>query len=276
VRAVTRAVSLGSGTLAEVAPEPAVEASRALWSGAQAMRTRWVRDLTDWTWTVDGLVATHDAGREVLRFDPDTGVLREAFLPRPGALLRDDALLAAVASAERVPGSLKLSTRVRGEALTACVQALFPLDLAVLAAVTEELARAGPSASLWAVGLAPGVDLLLFEGRWAGWRALDPVSFLRPMGWPEPREGRAPDPGLRGALVDLVYDWMTLDAGERPRPDEVTDPEEIAHLVGLRERARSLAREAVPEGDPTAGVAQDIAAQVHWGWGFFRVADAEE
>jgi hypothetical protein len=268
-------VTLGTGTVAEVVPGDAPEPSRALWSGAQALRTRWARDLTDWTWSVEGLVSTEDLGREVLRFDPDSGALREAFLPRPGAVLREDGLLAAVASAQRLPGSLRLSSRVRGEALPPCAAALFPLDLGILAAVTEEVLGATEPRSLTCVAVAPGVDFLVLEGRWAGWRALDPVSLLRPMGWPEQREAGTPEAALRSALVDLVYDWMTLDAGPRPRPDEVTDPEEIAHLVSFRERARALAGTRAPEGDPTPGVARDIAAQVHWGWGFFRIAEGD-
>lgn len=266
-------VTLGPGTVVEVVPGDAPEPSRGLWSGAQALRTRWARDLTDWAWSVEGLISTEDCGREALRFDPATGALREAFFPRPSGLLREDGLLQAIATAERVPGSLRLATRVRGEALTPCTTALFPLDLGLLAAVTDEVARAPEPPTLTCVAVATGVDLLVLEGRWAGWRAVDPVRLLRPMGWPELREPEGPEEPLRRALVDLVYDYMTLDAGPRPRPDEVSDPEEIAHLVSFRERARALADTAVPAGDPTPGVARDIAAQIHWGWGFFRVAE---
>ncbi|MDB4932522.1 MAG: hypothetical protein JWM10_5006, partial [Myxococcaceae bacterium] len=75
-------------------------------------------------------------------------------------------------------------------------------------------------------------------------------------------------------LTALLYDWMCIDAGARVRPDLATDPDDIAHMVALRDRARALAESARLAGDEAvAGVAADVAAHVHWSWGFFRVGE---
>ena len=66
-------------------------ATVARWSGAQAIRTRWRDDLSASGWSVEGCVGTRGDDGDALRFDPTTGLLREAYLGRPVALRFDDA-----------------------------------------------------------------------------------------------------------------------------------------------------------------------------------------
>ncbi len=249
------------------------------WSGALAIRTRWRADLTSVGWSAEGCVGTPDDDEgDAARFDARTRALREAYLSRPRALRIDDALLHRVAEVADEAGSLALAPGADAFSLAPADVALFDLSLSALVALRSDAAEtlAAGRGALRALGASPHVSLLFVDGRYAGWRARDPVSLARPMGWPETREARALTGDERAALTSLLYDWMVIDASPRADPSEAADPEEIAHMVSLRERARSLAGsecDVSDERDPTAGVARDVAAHIHWGWGFFKVGE---
>lgn len=236
------------------------------WSGATAFRARRRADLGAPGWSVEGCVGADDDDGDALRFDGDDRSLREVFLRRPARCVVDDELLARLRLVDAAPGALHLPREVGAFSLPRTAVALFDVSLDVLAALTA----APGEGALFAVAVTDALALL-FEGeRYVGWRVTDPVSQLRPMGWPEVHEGGALT--QRDALAALVHDYMVIDASPRPRPDEVTDPDDIAHMVSLRERARSLAAQGDPD-DRRPGVARDIGAHVHWAWGFFRVGD---
>ena len=93
------------------------------------------------------------------------------------------------------------------------------------------------------------------------------------MGWPEVRDATAPSGVSRDELAALLYDWMSIDAGSVVRPDEARDDEDTAHMRGVRDRARALAATDACAGDAVAEVARDVAAHMHWSWGFFRVSE---
>lgn len=250
-------------------------AAVARWSGAQAIRTRWRDDLTSTGWSVEGAIGTADDDGDTMRFDAVTGQLRETYLNRPAALLVDDALLARVSALTAHEGALSIAPSTAPFSLPVTDVALFDVSLACLSALRRDaidlLAR--DEGDTLAVPLGDGVSLLFVEGRYAGWRALDPIARARPMGWPEGRDPRPLRDEERAALTSLVYDWMVIDASPRIEPVDATDPDEIAHMTTLRERARALseAAHARDERDPIAGVARDIAAQILWGWGFYKV-----
>ncbi len=265
---------------AVVVLDPAAEVSPAVsfWSGALAFRTRWAADRRTATWTTEGCLGSRDEGGDVLRFDPGTRRVRETWLSRPSSVRIDARLLAAVEAAPCVPGVPTLHPDATDFACPPMAAALFDVALGCYAAVTAPLAHGGIAAlgspgELRAAAITAHVHLLFAGGRCVGWRVLDPVTHARPMGWPEPREGAVPAGPRRTELTALLYDWMTLDASARVRPDEAADPDEIAHLVAVRDRARRLAALTAPDDDPVPGVARDIAAHVHWSWGFFRLGD---
>ena len=237
------------------------------WSGALAFRARWSADLTHPTWSVEGCLGADDDG-DALRFDATTRALREVYLARPSRTAADVALLARVRSVAPRRGQLALAAEVSSVSLPPMEFALFDVSLDVLAAVPAAL----PEGELTAVAVTDALALLFVDGVYVGWRVTDPVAYARPMGWPDAERGGPPS--RREALTALLHDWMVIDATDRPRPDEVEDPEDIAHMTALRARARALAVPGEP-GDPTPGVAKDIGAHVHWGWGFFRVPDRE-
>ncbi|MEZ4390521.1 MAG: hypothetical protein R3A48_05445 [Polyangiales bacterium] len=236
------------------------------WSGGGAFRARWRSDLAESTWSVSGCVGAEDDDGDSLRFDRDARTLREAYFTRPARVSRDTELLARIRALPTAPGALRLDPAVRAFSLPRTTIALFDVSLDVFAALCDEAGEG----TLRAVSVSDALSLLFVDDRYAGWRVRDPVSLLRPMGWPDVREGDAPT--RLDALLALTHDWMVIDGTTRPRPDEVSDPEEIAHMTALRGRARALASEGEPD-DPTPGVAKDIGAHIHWGWGFFRVPD---
>jgi GNAT superfamily N-acetyltransferase len=250
-------------------------ATVARWSGALAIRTRWRDDLITTGWSVEGAIGTGDDEGDTMRFDAVTGQLRETYLNRPVGLLVDDALLARVNALTPREGALSIAPSTAPFSLAVTDVALFDVSLACLAALrrdaVDRLARG--EADAFAVSVGDGVSLLFVDGRYAGWRARDPIALARPMGWPEGRDPRALRDDEREALTSLVYDWMVIDASPRIEPVDATDPDEIAHMTTLRERARALSEAAGErdERDPVAGVARDIAAQILWGWGFYKV-----
>jgi hypothetical protein len=211
-------------------------------------------------------VGADDDDGDGLRFDPAGRALREVYLHRPTRVRADEALLSRVRALAPREGVLRLPEAVSTFTLPRARFALFDVSLDVLAAFTD----APGEGELQAVALTDALALLFLDGAYVGWRVHDPVSQARPMGWPDVQESRAP--AQRDALAALVHDWMAIDATTRPRPDEVTDEEEIAHMTALRDRARSLAAQG-DGSDPGAGVARDIGAHIHWSWGFFRVGE---
>lgn len=236
------------------------------WSGATAFRARWRDDLSRGAWNVDGCVGADDDEGDGLRFDPATRALREVYLHRPARVSADEETLSRVRAVAPDDGVLRLPEAVSTFVLPRARYALFDVSLDVLAAFVD----APGEGALRAVALTDALALLFVDGAYVGWRVRDPVSQARPMGWPDVQESRAP--AQRDALAALVHDWMAIDATTRPRPDEVTDEEEIAHMTALRDRARSLAAQG-DGSDPGAGVARDIGAHIHWSWGFFRVGE---
>jgi hypothetical protein len=236
------------------------------WSGATAFRARWRDDLARGAWRVEGCVGADDDDGDGLRFDPAGRALREVYLHRPAPVRADEALLTRVRALVPREGVLRLPEAVSSFVLPRARFALFDVSLDVLAAFTD----APGEGELQAVALTDALALLFLDGAYVGWRVRDPVAQARPMGWPDVQESRAP--AQRDALAALVHDWMAIDATTRPRPDEVTDAEEIAHMTALRDRARSLAAQG-DGSDPSAGVARDIGAHIHWSWGFFRVGE---
>jgi hypothetical protein len=248
-----------------------------LWNGALAFRTRWREDRFGNEWSVDGCIGSREGDGDAMRFEAVTRVLRETYFARPARVRADEELLARIAALEPAPGGLVLAPDAVEFTLEPMDVALFDLALATFAGLRADWIERRRDAVI--AGAAPGLDArsisrhvaLLFEdGACVGWRVRDPLACVRPMGWPEAREAAIPE-AHRARLAALVYDWMTVDAAPRVAPAEASDPEEIAHLVAIRERARELAEEPCAELDPTAEVARDIAAHIHWGWGFFRV-----
>ncbi|MFO0653111.1 MAG: GNAT family N-acetyltransferase [Polyangiales bacterium] len=266
---------LADGVSAVFIPSAQTPETVARWSGAQAIRTRWRDDLSASGWSVEGCVGTRGDDGDALRFDPTTGLLREAYLGRPVALRFDDELLARVAALPDHEGALTVSVTTPPFELAATDFALFDVSLGWLVALRAEAveALAGDAASVTAVRLCDRVSIVFASGRYAGWRARDPVAIARPMGWPEGREPRELSADERAALTSLVYDWMVIDASPRIEPAEAEDPEDIAHMTALRERARALSERDgdADERDPVGGVARDVAAQILWGWGFYKI-----
>ncbi len=266
---------LADGVTAVLVASAPTPATVARWSGAQAIRTRWRDDLSASGWSVEGCVGTRDDDGDALRFDPSTGMLREVYLGRPAALRFDDALLAAVAALPDREGALTVSVTTPPFELGATDFALFDVSLSCLVALRAEAVEAltNGDASATALRLSDRVSLVFVRGRYAGWRARDPIAIARPMGWPEGREPRALTEAERASLTSLVYDWMVIDASPRIEPADATDPDDIAHMTGVRERARALSEcdAEADERDPVAGVARDVAAQILWGWGFYKI-----
>ena len=263
-------LSVAEGVGVEVVDD--VRPAVTLWSGAQAFRTRWRYDRASLEWSVPGLIGTgdDDTTGDALRFDATTRVLREAVLARPTKVLFDDRVWNAALDVPVREGALHL---VEPAVLTlpSMDVAMFDLDLAGFVALREGAATADLAG--WCAVRAAQEVARLFDaaGRWAGWRVEDPVRRARPMGWPDVREEPVAEGPDRQSLAALLYDWMCIDASPRVRPDEASDPDDVAHLVALRTRARALAAYAA---DPVvAGVATDVAAHVHWSWGFFRVGE---
>ncbi|MEZ4407566.1 MAG: hypothetical protein R3A52_13975 [Polyangiales bacterium] len=121
--------------------------------------------------------------------------------------------------------------------------------------------------------LSEHAALLIDEGAVVGWRVLDPLAHARAMGWPESRDPSPVSAARRATLAGVLYDWITIDGGAVVRPDEASDPEEIAHMVAVRDRAREIADVHPGDADDAADVARDVAAHIHWSWGFFRVGE---
>ncbi len=97
---------------------------------------------------------------------------------------------------------------------------------------------------------APGADPAILA---ASERARATFKYLwRELTW----EYRRIIPALELAAVKAAFG------------DEGGHPDEVEHMTGLRDRARSLA-----EGgdDVVSGVARDVAAHAHWSWGFYRL-----
>lgn len=264
----TSRLALAEGVFLELVDDPASPLLETRWSGALAFRARWREDLARAGWSVEGCIGADDDEGDALRFDRATRALREVYLRQPARVLRDPDALARVRAVSTRRGRIRLADGVATFALPRTHVTLFDVSLDVLAALRED-AGEGP---LTAVAVTDALSLLFVDGVYAGWRVTDPIAHARPMGWPDVQSGAAPS--RREALTALVHDWMVIDAGPRVRPDEVTDPEEIEHMVALRARARELAAHG-EEGDPTPGVARDIGAHIHWSWGFFRVPEAE-
>ena len=269
--------TLAAGVIARVAASAGAPAMVTLWSGAQAFRARWATDRGGHGWTSAGCVGSRETDDgDALRFDAATRVLREVWLTRPGRVAFDEDVWRAALALPATPGTLTL---IAGDdfALPAMDVGVFDLGLMGYVALRAEAFAAGvlPFARWTALAVSAEMALLFDEGgRWSGWRVLDPVARVRPMGWPDVRE-TPPEAGeAREALTVLLYDWMCIDAGARVRPDLATDPEDIAHMVSLRARTRALAESAKRDGyDAVGGVAADVAAHVHWSWGFFRVGE---
>lgn len=254
-------LTLAPGVTATLDPAAAAPETSTLWSGAMAFRARWRHDRLAAGWTVDDCVGSEGDDGDALRFDVRTRVLREAYLTRPARLRVDEALLARAADAPLLPGVLRLD----GDgpfALAPMDVALFDVSLGFLVSLRAHVG----DVALTAVAASPDLALLFADGAYVGWRARDPAAHARPMGWPEARDVEAPDPARAAALRDLLYDWMVIDASPRAEPG-AAPPEEVEHMAALRDRARALA-----EGDDVvAGVARDVAAHAHWGWGFYRL-----
>ena len=268
---------LAEGVRARVVASPRATEMATLWSGAQAFRARWSVDRPRLGWTIDGCVGSRESDEgDALRFDESTRRLREVWLTRPSRVAFDEEVWRAAMALTPTAGALTL-VEGDGFALPAMEVGVFDLGLTGYVALRSEGFAAGAEAlSRWtALALSPELALLFDEaGRWSGWRVLDPVSRARPMGWPDVQELPIREGDGREALTALLYDWMCIDAGARVRPDLATDPEDIAHMVSLRARARALAESAKERGDEAvAGVAADVAAHVHWSWGFFRVPE---
>lgn len=252
-----------------------------LWSGAQALRTRWRGDRMDGAWSRDECLGSLDAGGDVLRFDPDTLRIRETYLVRAPTARIDAALWEAVRTAPTLDGTLSLDAEARAVAfeVPSAAEGLFDVELRCLAGLTAAYLERRAEAEgdtvppLEAVPVSSVVSLLFSAGRYVGWRALNPIVAVRPMGWPEVRESPTPDPAHRDALVALLHAWMTVDAQGALRPDEVDDPSLLAPMLAVRDQARALAALDLDPADPIPGVARDIAADVHWRWGFFRLGD---
>jgi hypothetical protein len=270
-------VTLAEGATARVVAPSAATAMATLWSGAQAFRARWGSDRATLAWSVDGCVGSRETDDgDALRFDAATRRLRELWLTRPGRVAFDEAAWRAAMALPATTASLALAEG-DGFALPAMDVGVFDLGLTGYVALRSEAFAAGADAlARWTAAAVSAEVALLFDegGRCGGWRVLDPVARVRPMGWPDVRESPLGYGPARDALTALLYDWMCIDAGARVRPDLATDPDDIAHMVALRDRARSLAESARLAGDEAvAGVAADVAAHVHWSWGFFRVGD---
>ncbi len=267
-------LSLAADVTVRFTPDaPSVERV-ARWSGAQAIRTRWRADLASPGWSVDECVGTSDDDGDAMRFDPKTGALRETWFNRPSELRFDDALLARVSSTSDRDGVLIVVDRTKSFALPPTEVALFDVSLACLVALRREAAESlSGGADALSIGLCSGVSALFVDGRYAGWRARDPLALARPMGWPETREPRPLDEDERAKLASLLYDWMVIDASPRIDPADAKDPEDIAHMLALRQRVRALAEIEgdADERNPAPGVARDVAAQILWGWGFYKI-----
>jgi len=260
-----RSFTLASGVTVTLDPAATAPETSTLWSGAVAFRARWRSDRYALEWTVDGCVGCVDDDGDALRFDAATRALREVYLTRPARHRIDEALLARAAEAPVAPGVLRLDGAAPFT-LAPMDVALFDVSLGAFVALREGVTAEG--AALTAVEASPHLALLFLEGDYVGWRVLDPAAHARPMGWPEAREAEAVDAVRADALRALLYDWMVIDASPRVHPVDAASPDEVEHMTGLRDRARSLA-----EGgdDVVSGVARDVAAHAHWSWGFYRL-----
>lgn len=268
-------LSLGDGVVVRLRTRATPRPAATLWSGAVDFRTRWQSDRAGMSWNVDGLLGSRDdEGSDALRFDPITRELRESSLRRPKRRRVDAELLARVASLPVTAGALHL---VSGDGFTLAPMdvSLYDTDLGCFVALREGYADRASTEGLSprAVPLSEHAALLIDEGAVVGWRVLDPLSHARAMGWPESRDPSAVSAARRATLAGVLYDWITIDGGAVVRPDEASDPEEIAHMVAVRDRARELADVHPGAADDAADVARDVAAHIHWSWGFFRVAE---
>ncbi len=266
------ALQLGDGTVHVASRTTPLLVTR--WNGGRDVRARAPSDLGAPTWNVDGLVGTTDDEGDGARFDPASRALRELYLRRPLRHAVGDALLRAIASLDAPRVEIALAPGCAALTLPSCEVALFDTSLGTLIALDDAtLVACGDDArGLSALTVGEGLALLVREARCVGWRLTDPVSHARPMGWPDTREAPPLDDDARAALTALLYDWMVIDA--LPRIDPVgADEEEIAHMVALRDRARALSPAGPATLDRVGGVARDIAAHVHWSWGFFRVRE---
>lgn len=263
--------ALCDGVFARFEPAPA-EPTRTFWSGALAFRTRWSADCQSASWTTEGCIGTPGDEGDALRFDARTRKLRETYFTRPRAVRIDAERLTTLRAVEAAEGVLALSPEADVVALEPTVASLFDLALDTFVALTAPALAHSLDGDWKALALSPELSLLLLDERYAGWRVRAPVRLARPMGWPEVREA-SPSPESHVArLTELLYDWMTIDAQEHVRPDEASDEDEIAHMVTVRDKARALATVVVEDNDPVPEVARDIAAHIHWGWGFFRIS----
>ncbi|MBL8604126.1 MAG: hypothetical protein JNK72_19515 [Myxococcales bacterium] len=251
-----------------------------LWSGAQAIRTRWRSDLTNGPeWNHPDTIGSADTGHDVLRFDPASGALRETWFARPRVLRHDPALVEATRNAAPVAGTLVWVERGPEFEPPLTRECLFSSDLSLAAGFTgaflDGLGEGPALPSLGAVAVSESVAILVSDGVYVGWRALDPLLAVRPMGWPELRQSEGPRREHREALAALVLQWITLDARGVVRPDETEDAAALRDMRKVRDEARRLAalETSLSPNDPLPGVARDIAADVHWRWGFFRVAE---
>ncbi len=220
------------------------------------------------------VVESRDDGGDSLRFDGATRVLREVYLTRPRALAMDSERLEALRSAPEVEGTMVLCEGASGFALPPTERALYDISLDLYAAVVGTWIDEAPIGVLVAVPASEHLAFLFSEGRYVGWRVRAPMDVVCPMEYPPERPVEVAGEEHRGRLAALLYDWMTIDGQSVVRPDLVDDSDEVAHMVGVRARARALA-ECAPASahDVTAAVAREVAAQVHWAWGFFRVGE---
>jgi hypothetical protein len=255
-------LTLAPGVTATVDPSVQAPETSTLWSGAMAFRTRWRNDRVAPGWSVEGCLGTPDDDGDALRFDASTRMLREVYLARPTRLRIDEAVLARAMAAPSLVGVLRLD-EATPFVLPPMDDALFDVSLDGFVALRDGLDAHG----LVAVAASPHLHLLFAEGTYAGWRVCDPVAHARPMGWPEARDAEPPSPARVEALRALLYDWMVIDASARVDPTTSESPEDVVHMVALRDRALALAA----GDDVVAAVARDVASHTHWSWGFYRL-----
>ena len=264
--------TLAEGVVLRLRTKATPRPSVTLWSGAVDFRTRWQSDRAGAAWNVEGCVGSVDVeASDALRFDARTLELRESLLRRPKRRRVDPELLAALSATPVEPGALHLASG-EGFTLPPMDVALYDTELGCFVALREGYAERD-ARSPRAIPLSEHAALIVDDGALVGWRVTEPLAHARAMGWPESRDPSAVSDARRAALARVLYDWMTIDAGAVVRPDEASDPEEIAHMVALRARARELADVAPGAADDAADIARDIAAHIHWGWGFFRVGE---
>jgi hypothetical protein len=266
---LTEGVSL-QFTSGETAPETAT-----LWSGAQAFRTRWRSDMTSTSWNVSGCMGTHeDDDGDAFRFDAATRTLREVHLNRPAKFAIAPAVFERLCALPQQAGVVVLGVGFERFVVPTTKVALFDASLSTYIALRNgSLETLNEESSLQAFALSDHVSLLCNHHAVIGWRVVDPVMCARPLGWTDIRSTGESDEASNTWLTQILYDWMVIDASDRPSPESVSDPEEIEHMVALRQRARALAETAQGPDDAVASVAQDIAVHIHWSWGFYKVGE---